>query len=167
MRKLLLLFCWALVFTLSARAQEETPKAEIFGGYSYVRFNPSGTNFNGGSGSFAYNLTDMFGAVADFGGYHNTTAGVGSTLLSYTFGPKVTYRRGRGDFFGQALFGGAHFSALGAGINSFAMQLGGGVDWSLTDHFGVRPIQAEYFYTHFSGTNQNNARISVGVVYRW
>jgi hypothetical protein len=39
-------------FALPARAQEQTPKAELYAGYGYLRVNDLGDayNFNGGSG---------------------------------------------------------------------------------------------------------------------
>jgi len=47
------------------------------------------------------------------------------------------------------------------------MAFGGGADYEMTNHVAIRLIQAEYLYTKFGGTHQNNARISAGVVYRW
>jgi hypothetical protein len=46
-------------FVLPAKAQEETPKTELYVGYDYVRVNSGGDafNFNGGSGQFAYNAS--------------------------------------------------------------------------------------------------------------
>lgn len=52
------------------------------------------------------------------------------------------------------------------------MAVGGGVDYNLTRHWALRPVQADYLLTRFSvGTlstqNQNNVRISTGVVFRF
>jgi opacity protein-like surface antigen len=92
-------------------------------------------------------------------------------LVTYLFGPKVSMRRGPVTPFAQALFGGAHLSGGGISSNGFAMTLGGGVDWNATPHIAIRLVQAEYLMTRFSeidGNNQqNNARISTGVVFRW
>ena len=41
---------------------------------------------NGGSGTFEYNVTNVVGLVADFGGYANTR--VNDRLLTYMFGPR-------------------------------------------------------------------------------
>lgn len=166
-----------LLFAGLASAQDEAPKVEAFGGYSYLRVNPGsdipGENFNGGSGSLAYNFTPMLGVVADFGGYHWSQTGTDATAVSYLFGPKVALRHGSITPFAQALFGGAHisFSDEGGSQNAFAMALGGGVDWNATAHIGIRVIQAEYVLTRFSvdesTQTQNNARISTGVVFRF
>jgi opacity protein-like surface antigen len=190
MKRLALLCGALLLFAGIASAQDDSPKVEAFGGYSYLRVNPGfsapGENFNGGSGSLAYNLTPMFGIVADFGGYHWSQTGADATAVTYLFGPKVALRHGPITPFAQALFGGAHLSLSGddecdtarlhregdcesfsTSDNAFSMALGGGVDWNATTHIGIRLIQAEYLLTRFGGNSQNNARISTGVVIRF
>jgi len=166
MKRLALLCGAMLLFAGMASAQDEAPKVEAFGGYSYVRVNPGfdepGLNFNGGSGSLAYNFTPMLGVVADFGGYHWSQDGADATVVSYLFGPKVALRHGPITPYVQ----GEGCSESGS-ANTFAMTLGGGVDWNATPHIGVRVIQAEYFMTRFFSNTQNNARISTGVVFRW
>ena len=144
------------------------------------------SNFNGGSGSLAYNFTPMFGVVGDFGGYHWSGSGASATAVSYLFGPKVALRHGPITPFAQVLFGGVHLSGsandcsdatihreggpfgCGSGSdNSFSLAAGGGLDWNATTHIGIRVIQAEYVMTQFGNNTQNNARISTGVVFRW
>jgi opacity protein-like surface antigen len=195
MKRLALLCGAMLLFAGLASAQDEAPKLEAFGGYSYLRVNPgdgvTGSNFNGGSGSLAYNLTPMFGVVADFGGYHWSNSGADGTAVTYLFGPKVALRHGPITPFAQALFGGVHGSGsffnicedarvhregngctVSGSENAFAMAIGGGVDWNATPHIGVRLIQAEYLFTGFdegpgNPGHQNNVRISTGVVFRF
>jgi|SRR4029077_3117203 outer membrane immunogenic protein len=162
---------------------QETPKVDIFAGYSYVRENPSTSgaqsfSLNGGSASVTYHIKDWVSAVADFGGYHNGNilgSGVDGTLSTYLFGPRVSYRSYRRITpFGEALFGVAHAGAsIGGGANgsqnAFAMTLGGGVDYRLTNRFSIRPLQVDYLLTRFSeGTpnnqTQNNLRASTGIL---
>lgn len=162
---------------------QETPKVDIFAGYSYVRENPgtSGAgsfSLNGGSASVTYHVKDWVSAVADFGGYHNGNilgAGVDGTLSTYLFGPRVSYRSYRHFTpFAEALFGVAHAGASIAGgslgsQNAFAMTIGGGVDYRLTNRFSLRPLQVDYLMTRFpEGTpnnqTQNNLRASTGIV---
>ena len=53
--------------------------------------------------------------------------------------------------------------------NSFAMTAGGGIDFKVSRHVSIRPVQAEYFLTKVpDGLNnrQNNLRIGAGVVVR-
>jgi len=170
------------LFGATARAQD-TPKVDIFAGYSYLRENPStagvsGFNLNGGSASIAYNAKSWLGGVADFGGYHNgniLNSGVNGTLSTYLFGPRVSYRRfERITPFGEVLFGVAHLSSAGTSgsDNAFAMTLGGGLDYKLSDHFAIRPVKVDYLMTRFSETGtsnqtQNNLRVSTGIVFRF
>lgn len=163
---------------------QETPKVDIFAGYSYVRENPSTSgassfSLNGGSASATYHVRDWVSAVADFGGYHNGNilgSGVDGTLSTYLFGPRVSYRSYRHFTpFAEALFGVAHAGAsigggtLGSTQNSFAMAIGGGVDYRLTNRFSLRPLQVDYLLTRFNeetpnNQSQNNLRASTGIV---
>ena len=54
-------------FVLPTKAQDETPKADLYAGYDYARVNDRGTsfNFNGGSGQLAYDANDWLGVVGD------------------------------------------------------------------------------------------------------
>jgi opacity protein-like surface antigen len=118
----------------------------------------------------AGNLNHWFGVVGDFGACKVTglPSGTSAHLVNYLFGPKLTYRsRGKLSPFAQVLFGGERISGSAPGVSSFAMAFGGGADYEMTNHVAIRVIQAEYLYTKFSGTRQNNARISAGIVYRW
>ncbi len=171
-------------FSVSAHAQD-TPKLDVFAGYSYVRENPSTSgvssfSLNGGSASIAYNANNWLSGVADFGGYHNGNilgTHVDGTLSTYLFGPRVSYRRfDRITPFGEVLFGVARSSAsvLGASgsTNAFAMTVGGGLDYKLTDHLAIRPVKVDYLLTRFNefGNNtqtQNNLRVSTGIVFRF
>jgi outer membrane immunogenic protein len=183
--KLLVSLLAVLSFFGAAAHAQDVPKVDIFAGYSYVRDNPStsGVNsfsLNGGSASIAYNVKSWLSGVADFGAYHNGNilgTGTDGTLSTYLFGPRVSYRHfGRVTPFGEVLFGVAHAGAsitgTGGSDNAFAMSLGGGVDYKLTDRFAIRPIKVDYLMTRFSeaGTGnqtQNNLRVSTGIVFRF
>ena len=165
-------------------AAQETPKVEIFGGYTYVRSNviPSCLCFDlhGGSGSVAYNLNNWFGLVGDFGGYKASNVegtGLDLTIFSYQFGPRISWRKNnRLTLFGHVLVGGARGSgsllapALGGSSQSenvFALTSGGGMDINLNRRLAVRVFQAEHFFTKFTNTTnnrQNNLRLSAGIV---
>lgn len=155
-------------------------------------------SLNGGSASFAYHFSDWLSGVVDFGAYHTwdiRSSGVNGTLSTYLLGPRFTYHRFRRMTpFGQVLFGGSHagtailnlFSTDGnlyrtvGGIpfstssseNAFAMNVGGGVDYKVSDHLSIRTGQVDYLLTRFNeigfGTQrQNNLRVSGGVVLRF
>src|SRR5258708_6878230 len=168
--KLLILGVFILAVVVLVRAQEY-PKAEVFGGYQYIRLNPGGTNCQGGGGSATGNVNNWLGVAGDFG-YCKVTglpSGTSAHALNYLFRPRGSYRASAPlTPFAHVLFGGQHFGGSGGGsANSFAMALGGGADYKLTEHVALRLIQVEYLYTHFAGTRQNNARIESGIVYRW
>jgi len=156
---------------LPAEAQDITPKVELYGGYDYLRVNAIGTsfNFNGGSGQLAYNVNHWLGIVGDFGGYY-TNDGFHAGILSYMAGPRVNFRgHGKMTPFAQILFGGAR-SVDNSPLNTFAMSAGGGVDVKISEHFAIRPVQAEYFLTKFTDgadNRQNNFRFGAGVVFRF
>ncbi len=177
MRKwMLLVGVLMLGFCVSAMAQE-TPKAEVFGGYSYTRDVTDDQNFQGGTGSVAFNANNWFGVVGDFAGYKATglPSGVSASLFTYTFGPRVSYRKNeKATPFVHVLFGGARASASASAFgiristseNAFAMAFGGGFDVKASPHVAIRLIQADYALTRFSSTTQNNIRISAGIVFR-
>jgi opacity protein-like surface antigen len=176
----------ASLFAVTAQAQEERKTIDVFAGYSYLRANPStggADNFslNGGSASVAYNFNNWLSGVADFGGYH-TANGLGSglegTLSTYLFGPRVSYRHfGRVTPFGEVLFGVAHTDASLLNTtnsqNAFAMTVGGGVDYRVSSRFSIRPLKVDYLLTRFNEfntpntQNQNNLRVSTGIVFRF
>ena len=165
MRKLAFLCGLVLALAVSASAQDY-PKAEIFGGYSYLHTSIAGTGFssNGASGSISVNPNNWLGLVGDFGVYHRTVLGTGVNTVSYLFGPKLAYRHSdKLTPYFHFLLGGAHVSGSGA----FALAFGGGFDAKVTPHVAVRLIQADYMLTKFgTNTHQNNARISAGIVFR-
>jgi hypothetical protein len=173
---------------VSVMAQENTPKAEIFGGYQYTRMgvSSSGFNLNGWNGSVTGNLNKWLGVTADFSGaYKNVSASASGLSASvdfksytYTFGPVVSLNHeGAFNPFVHALFGGVRasvsgsasgFGSMSASENGFAMLMGGGADARLTKHVAVRLVQADWLHYSFSGISGNsNARISTGLVFRF
>lgn len=179
----------------AANQAQEFSKLSLFGGYSYVRANPSDTSglgsfsMNGGDFQAAYHVTSWLSGVADIGGYHATrplncaTLGCASTsnfkgnTWTYLFGPRVTFRHfGRVTPFAQVLFGVAHTTPnvfLTNNQTDFALSVGGGFDYRLSRHLAIRPLQLEYLETRFkefdvlSRQTQNNLRASTGIVFRF
>jgi opacity protein-like surface antigen len=158
-------------FALPANAQDETPKAELYGGYDYIQVNDRGTeyNFNGGRGQLAYNVNHWLGLAGNLGGYY-TSNGFRAGIFSYLLGPRINLRWHRKlTPFAQVLFGGAR-GIDNSPLNAFAMALGGGVEFKVSEHFAIRPVQAEYFLTKFmdgASNRQNNFRYSAGIVFRF
>lgn len=162
---------------------QETSKFELYGGFSYIRFDinaklpgvaPSATyNAYGGGGQFEYNANNWLGAVVDLAGYGAFATSNGALIggaLTYLFGPRANFRRGKVTPFAQALFGGIR-TTDGIGVsgpqNNFAMTAGGGVDSRVSAHVSVRPIQAEYLMTRLPNgldDRENNLRLRAGIV---
>jgi len=169
-----------------AKAQEESPKYEVYGGYYNSRINvnanvpglaPSATYIGeGGGGQFEYNAKNWLGVVGDVSGFYATSAGNGAfagAFLTYLVGPRVNFRHARFTPFVQTLFGGVRTTdgiAQSTGTaDNFAMTAGGGIDFNVSRHVSVRPIQAEYFMTRIpDGLNnrQDNLRIGAGIAVR-
>jgi len=178
MRKLFILFGFALLVTSIAQAQE-TRGMEVSGQYQYVRIYPGqgapSANCQGAGGTFAANLNRWVGVVGDVGYCKLTGQPTGASAheINYLFGPRFSYRNyGRVTPYAQVLFGGERLSASVTGFpsastNAFAMTFGGGADFQVSRHLAFRAIQFEYLYTHFSGAKQNNLRIQSGLVYRF
>ena len=161
------------------QAQNGPSVLELYGGYDYVRFNinanvngqpPSQTfNGNGGGGQLMYNVNNWFSVLGDLGGYWATNATEQGAVVPYLFGPRVNLRHGTVTPFAQALLGGV---ATSSGIQEsgwqdhFAMTAGGGIDVRVSEHFSIRPLQAEYFMTKIPdglSNRQNNFRFSTGI----
>src|SRR2546421_9895781 len=93
MRKLLILGVFIAILGAPVWAQDY-PKAEVFGGYQYVRLNPGGTNCQGFGGAAAGNVNNWLGVAGGFG-YCKVTglpSGVGAHTGNYLFGPRCTDR---------------------------------------------------------------------------
>lgn len=175
-------FLAVLQFSLLAVGSyaQNTPKADVALGYSYLHLNGSngvsGINSNGFSGSLAYNVSGLVGVVADFGVYHGSVSGAGVTADSYMFGPRFSVRSNdKFTPFVQALFGGGHVSSATVGnttvfrgLNAFAFNFGGGTDIAIARNgmIALRP-QFDYIGLHNGLGITNTERISVGVVFNF
>lgn len=161
--------------TLGAAGQ--TPQAEVFGGYSYLRINP-GSGFPGQNvpagwhASVAGNFNSWFGLAGDFSGHYKSIFGVNVNAHTFTFGPRLTARASESvQPFVHLQVGGARIGAgvggIGGSDTSFAAVFGGGVDVKVNDNIAWRVGQADYVLTRFGGDSQHNFRFSTGVVFRF
>ena len=142
----------------------------------------------GGSVELSTQTYRGFGIAANIAGTNvgdAANSGTGLTMVTATFGPRYTWYRPVGGarkkslaIFGQGLIGEAHgfnsyFPTPAASLtdyNSFALQVGGGVDIGLSRHIAVRAIQADWLRTQFpnSTTNvQNTFRVAAGIALRF
>jgi hypothetical protein len=142
--------------TLLAKAgfsQEEASKVDLYGEYSFLRFNPTLTglqsrDFNGGGGGATFFFGKYFGIKGDLMGYASTTwtvtfpsplvitpHGTTSTvpagkysasgdMFTYQFGPVIRMPWHATTLFGETLFGGSNTN--GYGNLEKAINAGGG-----------------------------------------
>ena len=186
---LLALLCMAL-----ARGAQ----AQIIPGTANLRFSeqvsnaPAGTcgcfGLEGFAGDAAWNLFSLgtghstgLGIAGDFGVVHTGQVNGGNyglTLTTLTAGPRLRLPGKRLQTFGQALFGVAHGSdsqfptgnTLVSSASSFAMDFGGGADYSINQRFSLRALQLDYLRTNLPNITsgwQNSLRIGVGVTVRF
>lgn len=162
--KTLLIAVAMLAWGVSAVAEEEYPKAEVFGGYQFTHLSPS-INANGWNAAVNGNLNRWFGVTGDFSGTYKN----GGHMYTYMFGPTFSARTQNVTPFVHALFGGATLGGNGGGSSgAFSMGLGGGLDVNAGRHLALRLVQADWLLLHSGGeTAKKNVRISTGLVLRF
>jgi opacity protein-like surface antigen len=174
MKKLFCIPVMILLLSMTALAQD-TPKVELYGGYSYV-----GGNFHGWNVSVAGNVNKWFGVVADVsghsGGFDEVDVVERQKFNSFLVGPRFSIRKHkRLTPFVHALFGPTHVrirstengETFRASETGFSMFLGGGLDIKVSDHVAIRAIQIEYGRANLFDESQSRGRVSVGVVFRF
>ena len=169
MRKLLVLLP-LLIFPVSAWAQQ-TPKVEVFGGYSNLEANFSGSQFNMSGFNIAatQNMNSWFGGTLDFSGHFGTENGVKTNTESLGYGPVFSYRKAKTVIpFGHAMIGvtrgGPEYLNISQAEFRFDALVGGGIDVKIASNLALRVVQADYLMTRFSGARQDNLRLSAGIV---
>ncbi|MEJ2247690.1 MAG: hypothetical protein P8Y80_16680 [Acidobacteriota bacterium] len=170
-KSILLLMGIFILLCGSAFAQDDYPKAEVFGGFSILSVGSDEDVFSereqfyGFQANAAFNVSENFGAVADFGGQYKNIEDITAHVYEYVFGPRFSLRGEKATVFGQALFGGATLGGGGESINGFAMGFGGGVDVNVSERLAVRVVQFDWIPTRFEGEwNNNTVRFGFGIV---
>lgn len=161
-----------------ALAQDQVPKVEAFGGYSFNTFGNQDA-LHGWNASATWNVNRWFGLAADFSGHYGeqpagptVPTSVRNRQHAFLFGPRVSRRWERVTLFGHALFGAARteleLTAIPADItdSSFSYALGGGLDLNAGSRVSIRLVQADYLYTRPFGSDRDSFRISSGIVFR-
>jgi hypothetical protein len=167
MRKVgLLLFLTALL-AVPAMGQNEYPKAEVFGGFSYANVDLVGVRENalGWQAAVGGNFHKNVGIVADFGGQYKSIEGVRVSAYEFMFGPQFNSRTEKANVFFHGLFGGVTIRGAGASENGLAMGIGGGVDVKINDSLAFRVMQVDYIPSHLGGVWEHNFRLGVGIVF--
>ena len=175
MKKLTLLLVIVMTFACgSLFAQDDYPRAEIFGGFSLLNTDLSGVwnerySFYGFQASGVFNLDEFFGVEADFGGQYKSEGGETVHFYEYMFGPRFAVRREKASFFVHALFGGMNLGVSGDSVSGFALGIGGGVDLNVNDRFAVRIVQFDWIPSRFTREDEifwvkDTVRFGFGIV---
>jgi hypothetical protein len=170
-RKLGLLAVLFFAVSFAAQAQIDSDKVELYGGYSFLHYNDNGSfNQNGFELAGQYKFFPFLGAVADFSGDY----GNGVNTSYFMVGPQVSFPA-RISPFAHVLVGAAHVGSnfyigtqppayVSASDTSFASAVGGGVDWRIQHGLYWRVVQVDWIHSSVFGSDQNNTRVSTGIV---
>jgi len=194
MHKLSIVALVLACMTLSASAQSHSSAASVNVRFSeQISNGPAGScgcfAMQGAAGDVAWRVYRLgrgnggsLSGVADVGVEHTGSvsgAPYGLTLTTVSFGPRFTVPASRhAQIFAQSLFGVAYGSnsqfpehnTFVTSANSFALNLGAGLERSLSEHIAVRILQMEYLRTALPNNSsnwQNNLRLSAGITFRF
>jgi hypothetical protein len=175
-RLVVALVFFMLLISLPHIQAQQVPRFDVFGGFSYLRFNalsigyPNDTNMYGWNFDATGYIKRRIGVTADASGNY------GSQLSSYHFmiGPQYAWRRPTSKIYVHGLFGKAQNNAsipqpTRSGFESVGRSFGGGFgyDHEWKDRFSIRVFQVDIFHTTTFGKSQNDARVSSGVIYHF
>jgi outer membrane protein OmpA-like peptidoglycan-associated protein len=170
--------------------------SEVSLDYSYIRGHANKSlvdpfNLNGAGGSYVYFFNDWIGIKAEFEGYGSTTqfysTPVGTlqtsgNLFTYMGGVEIKPTKHKFQPEGQILFGGAHtnlnanlaseegLTGISPSNNGFAMVVGGGIDYKVSQHIGLRLGEFDYALSRLGNSvvgtnNQSSFRFQTGVFF--
>jgi hypothetical protein len=167
-------------------AQEPRNRLDLSVTYIAERSLSANTSQNfwlqGGSIELGANVWKGWGIAADITGSHAGSigaSGVPLSLVTATFGPRYRWHADRRlSLYGQGLIGEANgfrsiFPANTGSqpdANGFAAQVGGGIDYRLSNRFAIRALDAAWSRTQLPNSTdnvQNNLRLGAGVVLRF
>src|SRR5258708_2982506 len=138
-RKLLFLLGMIFLMSLTARAQD---KVELFGGYSFERYNsPPSVNLNGWEVSGQYKFVNFLGVVGDLDAHYGSPSQVDFRAVSFMAGPQVSFPA-RISPFVHVLVGVGHIRIAGVTDNAFLTAIGGGPRARISPGFFWRTLQA-------------------------
>jgi hypothetical protein len=175
-----------LAGTSSLQAQSSQNKLDFAVTYAGERSLKSNTSqsfwMQGGSVELGANIWHGLGIAAGVTGAHASsigTSGVPLSLVTVTFGPRYRWHADRRiSIYAEGLIGEANgFRSLfpaKAGqqseANGFASQVGGGIDYRLSNRFAIRALDAVWSRTQLPNSTdnvQNTLRLSAGIVLRF
>ncbi|HZP16998.1 MAG TPA: hypothetical protein VFB00_03465 [Terriglobales bacterium] len=164
----------ALCPALSAQRFLKLPPVEIFGGYSFLRYESKPLGFSDQQNLSGWNaeiaipgIYKGLGVVADASGHYTRE------MEEYNFliGPQFRYEWSSFRFYGHGLFGRARDRLRVPGTTQVepsnlarAIALGGGIDVPVSKRWTLRLAQGDYLITSNFGGTQHSVRLSTGLV---
>src|SRR5262245_26170807 len=163
MLKYITLISILFVASVTSYAQGEYSRNEVYGTYSYLKADIdflADESLQGWGAGYQMNFHRYIGFVAEFGGNYGSSqftvavpgriilANTDTSLTTYLFGPRATYRTRPVNVYGHFLLGAGRNSAAGVSNTEFAMAIGGGVDVNLSRRFAIRAGQFDYLPVH-------------------
>jgi hypothetical protein len=162
---------------------QQTPRIEIFGGYSFERISACGSsgsmdfslchaeegtaeanNYNGWNAAGTVFAYKFLGFTADLAGHYGTTGVSGASAsfapftsrYSYMFGPVAAVRNKTYAPFVHVLFG-RITNNFGSSYANFAWAIGGGIDVAVSRRWAVRMVQFDYERANEPGSSGSNS----------
>ncbi len=170
---LVLIFFALILLSASLASAQEGSRIDVFGGYSYERFDArpigyaSDINMNGWNAAITGNINLKWAVTLDGSGHY----GQELTNYNYLIGPQYSFRRDKSRFFVHGLFGKAdnEVNVTAKSLNDFksvgrSLGGGGGFDYDWSPRFSIRVFQADFMHTDTYSKGQNNIRVSAGLV---
>jgi hypothetical protein len=169
-------FFLVLILSAGLANAQEGSRIDVFGGYSFMRFDSKPLGFAGASylsgwnAEASGNINLKWAVTLDASGHYGNEL----TIYHFLIGPQYSFRRDRSRFFVHGLFGKAHdhvditslsltdFTSVGRAFGG-----GGGFDYDWSPRLSIRVFQADYLRTDTFKTAQNNYRVSAGVVFHF
>jgi opacity protein-like surface antigen len=179
----------ATAHTQSGASGYNNPGFELYGGYSYI-FRPydstSQTPISGGMNGWDSSLRvplpfmpQWLGVKGDVSGGYRSDGSLDLNPHAYFFllGPQITAHIANSTLWVHGLAGSAHLNNAAlpslTSNSTFALALGGGVDFGLAHRLAWR-VSLDYYNTHFHSSDNavsqianSNGRVSTGPVFRF
>lgn len=165
-----------ILLSPSASQAQEAGRLDVFGGFSYMRFDSPTLGYSNYSNLYGWNASATVNIKLNLSVVLDLSGNYGSHLdvYNWTFGPQYTWRRENHRFFVHGLFGKdqtranlpqltrPYFESVGRAYGG-----GGGFDWDVSPRFTFRVVQADYLRADTFGSTQGNIRVSTGLIFHF
>lgn len=163
MRRLVILLGLMLAAPLTAHAQ----RFELFGGYTYARFEQTAkdANTNGWASSITYKFNPYLGLTGAFTGNYGTLFNESASIHNFYAGPQLSLPI-RYSPFVHVLLGAMRLSMPTLKKTVFSTEVGGGLDIQANQYLSIRVIEADVVTGDLTSTS-SDGRICAGIVFHF